>query len=88
MYRFLIVLFFISFSYSQNRCGSDEYRDLLTEKGLFVTQKKANQNIIRTGQYSIPVVFHVIYNNDQQNIPDSQIFSQLEVLNQDYTLVL
>jgi len=84
MYRFLIVLFFISFSYSQNRCGSDEYRDLLTEKGLFIKQNKANQNIIRTGQYNIPVVFHVIYNNDQQNIPDSQIFSQLDVLNQDY----
>ena len=85
MYRFLFFFCLsIFFSFSQNRCGSEEYRNLLIEKNLFVKQKKANQNIIRSGQYNIPVVFHVIYNNDQQNIPNSQIFSQLEVLNQDY----
>ena len=84
--RFLIFIFLISFyfSFSQDRCGSEEYRNILIEKGLFIDQQKSNQNIMRLGNYTIPVVFHVIYNNDQQNISDSRIFSQLEVLNQDY----
>lgn len=36
------------------------------------------------GVYTLPVVFHVLYNNDSQNIPDSVIYSQLDVLNEDY----
>lgn len=33
---------------------------------------------------TIPVVFHVLYKNDNQNISDLQIQSQLDVLNKDY----
>ena len=33
---------------------------------------------------TIPVVFHVLYKNSQQNISDAQILSQLAVLNADY----
>jgi hypothetical protein len=40
---------------------------------------RLNQPIIQ-----IPVVFHVIYHTPEENIPDEQILSQLEVLNQDY----
>ena len=32
----------------------------------------------------IPVVVHVIYEDSASNIPDSQIYSQIEVLNEDY----
>ena len=35
--------------------------------------------------YTIPVVFHILYNNTNENIQDSLIYSQLEVLNQDYS---
>jgi predicted Zn-dependent protease with MMP-like domain len=31
--------------------------------------------------YRIPVVFHVVYNNDSENLPDSVIFNQLSILN-------
>ncbi len=31
--------------------------------------------------YTIPVVFHVVYNNEEENIPDSVIFNQVELLN-------
>jgi predicted Zn-dependent protease len=34
--------------------------------------------------YTIPVVFHILYNNTLENIPDSLVFNQLEVLNQDF----
>lgn len=30
----------------------------------------------------IPVVFHIVYNNDQENLADSIILNQLEILNQ------
>jgi hypothetical protein len=38
----------------------------------------------RDGVLQVPVVFHIVYNNADQNLPDSVIFSQIEVLNEDY----
>jgi len=37
-----------------------------------------------TGIVNIPVVVHVLYNNQSQNISDSQIASQIQVLNDDF----
>lgn len=34
--------------------------------------------------YEVPVVFHVVWNTESQNVPDSVIFNQMEILNQDY----
>ena len=34
--------------------------------------------------YYIPVVFHIVYNTDDQNLPDSVIHSQIDVLNEDF----
>jgi hypothetical protein len=34
--------------------------------------------------YVVPVVFHIIHNTEEQNIPDSVVHSQMEVLNEDY----
>ncbi len=84
--RFLMFIFLINFyfCYSQSRCGSEEYRNILIEKGLFLNQKKSIPNIMRMGQYTIPVVFHIIYNNELENISDDQIISQIDVLNNDY----
>ena len=33
---------------------------------------------------TIPVVFHVIYANETENISDAQIQSQLDILNEDF----
>ena len=33
---------------------------------------------------TIPVVFHIVYSNDQQNIPDSKIFEQVQILTDDF----
>ncbi len=43
-----------------------------------------NRNSINNDTYYIPVVFHVVYNTENQNIPDSVIYSQIDVLNEDY----
>jgi Pregnancy-associated plasma protein-A len=37
-----------------------------------------------THAIEIPVVVHVLYNTDQQNISDGQVTSQIDVLNEDY----
>jgi hypothetical protein len=39
---------------------------------------------LRTGMIRIPVVVHIIYNTSAQNIPDSRVNSQINVLNEDF----
>src|SRR5688572_9710999 len=34
--------------------------------------------------FRIPVVFHIVYNTTDQNLDDSLMHSQIEVLNQDF----
>ena len=44
-----------------------------------------NQNAMSTqAVITIPVVVHVVYFNSTQNISDNQIFSQIQVLNEDF----
>ncbi len=38
----------------------------------------------RDGVLVVPVVFHIVYHTEAQNLPDSVIHSQMEVLNEDY----
>lgn len=56
------------------------------EKAIRNTYKEAlEQTSARNSTvYRIPVVFHVLYNNDQQNFSDELIHDQLEVLNNDF----
>jgi len=42
------------------------------------------KNIVADTVFTIPVVFHVLYNNNAENIPDSLIYSQLFALNRDF----
>lgn len=65
-----------------------EYQDGLTPGyAAAVNQKfeeaKASQNKANS-IYTIPVVVHVVYNTAAQNLPDSVIFNQVQVLNDDY----
>jgi len=46
----------------------------------------ANGNTQHRAVVTIPVVVHVVYKTAQQNISDAQIFSQIEVLNEDYRM--
>jgi len=45
------------------------------------SSSKSMPNII-----TIPVVVHVIYKNSSQNISDAQIFSQIDILNEDFRM--
>lgn len=71
------------------RCFTDEPHDQLLSKNYipnrpaFKTDTAEVQNTIIT----VPVVFHVIYNPNQdsrQNVPLSQIQNQLDILNRDF----
>ena len=50
------------------------------QKWIDENQSSALKQIVVT----VPVVVHVVYNNSAQNIPDNQIFSQIDVLNEDF----
>jgi len=49
------------------------------KQSLFSRQSSSIATVV-----TIPVVFHVLYKNANQNISDAQIQSQLDVLNRDY----
>ena len=81
---------------TQRSCGS--YEVLQQQLRLDPTLKQRmdqielfTQRMIRSGRVDqttrtieIPVVVHVVYNADAQNISDQQIQSQINVLNEDY----
>ena len=54
-----------------------DYEDLLQNQLL-------NSRAIPTGTITIPVVVHVVYNTSSQNISDTRINEQIQVLNDDY----
>ena len=78
-------------------CGSDDLLNIKTIKYPWY-KESANNIFNRALEYSrennfnrdtilrIPVVFHVVYNTDEQNLSDEVIESQLDVLNEDYRL--
>ena len=89
-FGYIFFLLFSFCSYSQiNRCSTDEYRDLLNKRGVLnvINKNTVNNNLSYADSYinyNISVVVHVLYNNSDQNISDERIFSQIDVLNNDY----
>ena len=70
--RFIISIVFVLFSISAfgqiDRCSTDEYRESLKEKGLYNYSKKSiPKQSLSHGNHIIPVVVHVLYNNNEQN---------------------
>jgi hypothetical protein len=47
-------------------------------------QTKAMQGYPESGALKVQVVVHVVWKNPEENLPDSVILSQIEVLNEDY----
>ena len=71
-------------------CGYDHVITKKIANNSFTTNYETLYNIARNRlsnnnlTYYIPVVFHIVYNTDSQNLPDSVIHSQIDVLNEDY----
>lgn len=90
---FLALILFVLGVNAQRYCETDIYlssdpfnaermkslEDFIAEKKGSLTQNKGEKDLI-----IIPVVFHVLYHTADENIPDSRIHSQIEVLNQNF----
>lgn len=47
-------------------------------------ERRATDTIAMRGILTVPVIVHVVFNTDEQNISDAQIQSQIDVLNLDF----
>lgn len=89
-------ILFANSSYGQEGCATDMIlRKKALDNPLYqqsvnnafeAAQQHANRQQARAQAevYEIPVVFHVVYGSEADNIPDEVIFDQMEILNQDY----
>ncbi len=91
----LVIALFGSTVFAQRNCGTMDYLDqqLQSDPAL---QQRMNEIEEHTNNFvleednrvgasvTIPVVFHVLYNNSTQNISDARVLAQLDVLNKDF----
>ena len=94
----LLLSFLLSISgFAQRNCGTMEYLDQQIqenpEHALHMHEIEehtknilANQSRVVNGVITIPVVVHIVWNvnNPVENISDAQIFSQIDILNEDF----
>lgn len=68
---------------------SEEFHNQQLSDELEVFTKNFTQQSYSTSRSNIeiPVVVHVVWNTDEQNISDEQIYSQIEALNRDFQLL-
>jgi len=78
------VLIFISVSvFGQRQCGTT----IKNAENHFLydnSNYKRNSSNLSDSIITIPVVFHVLYNNETENAEDAKMQSQIEVLNRDF----
>lgn len=89
-----IAILLISFQVSGQsiqRCGDALVKHQLEEKYPGISKiveqtfAEAKSNTVsRAAVLKIPVVFHVVYNNDDQNLSDEILKNQIDVLNEDF----
>jgi len=88
----LLGISFSGFGQFVHRCGYDTWRahqhthNRAYSEGLsgVIENWKSAERGGGGGVLVLPVVFHIVYNTEAQNLSDEVILSQLEVLNEDY----
>ncbi|MDA8930584.1 M43 family zinc metalloprotease [Bacteroidia bacterium] len=90
----LFILLVTKAIYAQEKCGHLDYLEYLElqEPGIKANVKQTFFDALSLSKlktkkqqdtvYKINVVFHIVYNNNRQNIDDSLVYSQLRVLNE------
>ncbi len=85
----LVAVIFSTTSYCQN-----EFNWCMNKSQATPTSKTMNDLVRQISAYQkssveviIPVVFHIIYNTDAENIPDSVLMQQLDIINEDFNLL-
>ncbi|HKC68901.1 MAG TPA: M43 family zinc metalloprotease [Bacteroidia bacterium] len=93
------LLFFVN-GYAQRVCGTMQHEQMLQQKNpkraeqrkayekmmaAFMANAKINGNNQTQSINKIPLVVHVVYSSASDSVQDAQIFSQIKILNDDYT---
>ncbi|MDP4284885.1 MAG: M43 family zinc metalloprotease [Bacteroidota bacterium] len=87
---FTFFLLFFAFCAKAQRCATSEYSrlhpvTLMRPSGAGVSSTKtAGRDTLNNEVIIIPVVIHILYNTNDQNISDKQVLSQITSLNNDY----
>ncbi|MCH1455558.1 MAG: zinc metalloprotease, partial [Schleiferiaceae bacterium] len=96
MQKYLILLLFLPlFSLGQRTCGTMTHLEnqmlmnpnleqQMVQDELQLQQFISSTSMAANSIITIPVVVHVVYNNATENISDAQIYSQLDILNEDF----
>ncbi|GBD88388.1 pregnancy-associated plasma protein-A [bacterium BMS3Abin03] len=100
LYFLIAVLFLSSFNLTLSqtlRCGTTDYMEQMMLQNpsweeKLVGMEEQTQTIIQQNPSFlstetitvIPVVVHVVYHTEEENISDPMIYSQIDVLNEDY----
>lgn len=85
-------------AHNHEKCGMDEvhqrmlqedpqYRlnqEAIEEHTRAIIANSVNNKVSNPEIITIPVVFHVVYNNASQNVSEEQLLSQIDVLNEDF----
>lgn len=78
-------LLFMMYASAQRCVVLQDAKQSATNRGSGdVITKTTSRDTLTDEVITIPVVIHVLYNTDQQNISNQQILSQIDVLNKDY----
>ena len=84
----ILIVFFCKIFLGQNPCGTDDYNQIFFDSNpqIYQTIEKEIQVGLKSSptfsQITIPIVFHIVWINRIQNLHDSVIYQQVEVLNQ------
>jgi hypothetical protein len=85
LYIFLICIFINSKFLSAQNCDFNYQHDAKIEQFTEgYVSKYFNTHLSTRQVIKIPVVVHVVWKNDEENISDTQIQSQIDVLNKDF----
>lgn len=84
-------LTFTVFAQNELRCASDvKMRELFAANPTLKAKMENKNKALRTistqhsGNYTIPVVFHILHLGGSENISDAQVIDQMRIMNIDY----
>ncbi len=82
LYMLISILFFANSLIAQSRCQPP--KTVFSQTKIQYLLEKHTYSLQSRSLITIPVVVHVVWNKEEENISDEQILSQIEVLNQDF----
>ena len=93
----LTFIFLTQFLFAQQPCGTHDYESYLNAKfpgfneAINSSRQESSNAVNRLNKvgkndtvYRVPIVFHIVWNTQTQNIHDSLVYSQMKALNESY----